>query len=163
MSESTAFTDHRDRKKQAQRGKSAEQSVKDYFKRVSERLGVAFDWERVPDARAAGGRFTPVTGDFRAFYGGRSAAIEVKETKRAGALPKTNFSRGSIARCYRRWRAGVITVILVHLSTTDAWVIMPITLFFEKDVPSWPTEGHPTFKSAEEALDFGLGKLFNSI
>lgn len=161
-SASTAFTDHMARKKLAERGKSAEKIVEGYFAKRKAHLGVGFDFERVPDARAAGGRFTPVTGDFRAFYLGKSSNIEVKEADTVDLLPKKNFSRDKIARCYRRSLTGVITVVLIHHTRTDSWVIAPISHFFENDVPSWRTNAFPNFKTADAALDFGLYPLFNA-
>jgi len=160
MTDATAFTDYKAKKAQAGRGKAAEKAVQTYLERKQESLGIAFDWERVPDARAAGGRFKPVTGDYRAFYGGKSANIEVKEVDTTDRLPKKNFSRDQIARCYRRWRAGVVTVVLIHHTKSDQWVVAPISDFFEQDVPSWLTSGYPSFLSAEKALDFALQDLF---
>ena len=166
MSDATAFTDARERRKRAQQGKSAEQQVKDYLKAKAEQLGAGFDYERNPDARSAGGRFQVRTGDFYAYYKpagwkfGRTANIEVKETKIPTRLPAGNFSRDSIARCRKRELAGVITVILIHHSTTDRWVVMPIRHFFENVQASWPTDGWPSFDSCEAALDSALESLF---
>lgn len=161
MSDATAFTDHRARAKLAERGKSAEETCRKYFMRKGEQLGTAFAWERIPDARMAGGRFPGVAGDFRAFYLGANAIIEVKETKTVDRLPKGNFKVDAIARCYLKWLAGAIVIVIVHHVQTGRWVVMPIEHFYENDVPSWKTTGFPSFYSAEEALDFGLAPLFN--
>jgi hypothetical protein len=162
MTDATAFTDHRDRKKLADRGKSSEKAIQTCFERMQEKLGVGFAWERVPDARAAGGRFKPVAGDFRAFWGGKSANLEVKEVKDSGhRLPKKNFSRDKIARCYRLSLTGVVTNVIIHHVSTGRWVVMPIWRFFENDLPSWSTTGFPSFDSAENALAFSLQALFN--
>lgn len=160
MTDATAFTDHRAKKAVAKRGKLSENAVKSYLGTKCERLGVEFDYERVPDARAAGGRFTPVAGDFRAFYRGKSANIEVKEVDTIDRLPKKNFSRDQIARAYRRSLTGVVTVVLIHHTKVDRWVVVPIAVFFENDSPSWDTAQHPSFDSAAEALDFGLAALY---
>jgi hypothetical protein len=163
MSDATAFTDHRDKKKVASRGKSSEKAVATYFEKKAQQLGVGFDWERVPDARAAGGRFKPVAGDFRAFWAGtrRSANLEVKEIETSPVrLPKKNFSRDKIARCYRRSLTGVVTVVLIHHVQTAQWVVMPIAHFFDNDIPSWDTTPWPHFDSAEKALDFALKELY---
>lgn len=166
MSDATAFTDARERRKRAQQGKSAEQQVKDYLKAKAEELGAGFDYERNPDARSAGGKFQVRTGDFYAYYKapgfrhGRCANIEVKETKIASRLPAGNFSRDSIGRCYKRALAGVVTVILVHHSTTGRWVLLPIKHLFDNVQPSWPTDGWPSFDSCAAALDSGLADLF---
>ena len=87
MSDATAFTDWRDKKKLASQGKSAESCVKKWCERESSARGIAFHWERIPDARAAGGRFTPVAGDFRMACAGRYAVVEVKETTAVHRLP----------------------------------------------------------------------------
>jgi len=161
MSDATAFTDHRDRKKLAARGKSAEDTVKKYCERMAERRGIAFHWERIPDARAAGGRFTPVAGDFRVAYAGRYAIIEVKETEEKIRLPKKNYSRDAIARCYKHHLAGAVTAVLVHHKISGHWVVMPIEHFYENEVPSWVTTDFPHFEAAEYALDSALKDLFN--
>lgn len=164
MSDATAFSDSRQRKARGSQGKKAEDQVKDYFKSLEHLSG--FDWERNPDARAAGGRFQVRTGDFYAYYKpagqvfGRCVNIEVKETKIASRLPAGNFSRDSIARCYKRSLAGVLTLILIHHSTTGRWVVVPISVFFNNVAPSWPTESYPSYNSAKEALDTHLAVLF---
>lgn len=161
MTDATAFTDHRAKKAVARRGKLSENAVKSYLETKRERLGVEFDYERVPDARAAGGRFTPVAGDFRAFYRGKSANIEVKEVDTVDRLPKKNFSRDQIARAYRRSLTGVVTVVLIHHTKgVGRWVVVPIDVFFNNDLPSWNTSAYPSFNSAAEALDFGLRELY---
>jgi len=158
--DATAFTDHRAKQSVARRGKGSENAVKSYLETKRAQLGVEFDYERVPDARAAGGRFTPVAGDFRAFYRGRSANIEVKEVDTVDRLPKKNFSRDQIARAYRRSLTGVVTVVLIHHTKVDRWVVMPIGYFFDNDLPSWNTSCYPSFGTATEALDFGLKALY---
>jgi hypothetical protein len=160
MTDATAFTDHRAKKAVAKRGKASENAVKSYLETKRDRLGVEFDYERVPDARAAGGRFTPVAGDFRAFYRGKSANVEVKEVYTVDRLPKKNFSRDQIARAYRRSLTGVVTVVLIHHTKVDRWVVMPIGYFFDNDLPSWNTSAYPSFDNATDALDFGLKALY---
>lgn len=166
MNDATAFTDAQARKKKAQQGKSAEKQVKDYLLRCQTRLGAGFDYERNPDARSAGGAFQVRTGDFYAYYKkpgfkhGVCINIEVKETIVPARLPGKNFSRDAIARCYKRSLAGVLTIILVHHSTTGRWVLMPIKHLFETVAPSWTTADFPSFDSCEEALDSALREVF---
>lgn len=163
MSDATAFTDYKAKKARADRGKSAETAVKAYGKRMDERLGLAFHWEKIPDARAAGGRFTPVAGDFRFSYAGRYAITEVKEVKTSvDRLPKKNFSRDKIARCYRHHVAGALAVVVIHYTQADKWVVVPIKHFYDNDVPSWNTKEFPAFGSVQEALDVALAPLFNA-
>lgn len=160
--DATAFTDWRNRKKKAEQGKSAEATVKDELAKLQAELGVVFDFERNPDARAAGGAFTVRTGDFYAYYKppgsrfGRVANLEVKETGVVGRLPSKNFSRDSIGRCYKRWQAGVYTVVLIHHSKTGMWVAMPIKHFFDTVAPSWTTTEWPNYTSCREALRASL-------
>ena len=165
---STAFTSWRDKRKQADRGKSAESSVKDVLKRLQGVWGTQLDWERNPDARSAGGHFTVRTGDFYLYFRpkgaafGRTCNIEVKETALVKRLPAKNFSSDSVARCYKRHLAGVFTVVLVHHSTVGQWVALPITAFVgEVRPPSWSTEDYPHYGSAGEALEHVLQPLFN--
>jgi hypothetical protein len=162
MSDATAFTDWRDRKKRAEQGKSAESIVKKYCEREHERRGIAFHWERIPDARAAGGRFTPVAGDFRMGYGGRYAVIEIKETTAAHRLPKKNYTSDAVARLYKHHLSGAVTAVIVRHMPADVWVVMPIKHIFDTEAPSWSTLEFPHFESADIALDFALRSLFNT-
>jgi hypothetical protein len=162
MSDATAFTDYKAKKALAGRGKTAEGAVKKYCERLAERRGVAFHWERIPDAHAAGGRFTPVAGDFRVTYAGRYGILEVKEVQSAERLPKKNYSRDAVARLYRHSLAGAVTAVLVHHAPIGVWAVVPIQHFFDNDVPSWLTTAFPRFESAEYALDFALKDLFNA-
>jgi hypothetical protein len=163
VSDATAFTDHKAKKALAERGKSTEETVKTYGEREEKARGMKFHWEKIPDARTAGGRFKPVAGDFRFSYLGRYAIVEVKEVKTSvDRLPGGNFSRDKIARCYRHHLAGAITVVVIHYTRVDKWVVVPVKHFFDNVLPSWNTREFPSFSSAAEALDFGLRELFNS-
>ena len=157
----TAFSDHRAKQKMSQRGKGSEDAVNNVLTRYGSDRGFRFTWERIPDARAAGGRFTPVAGDFRAFYSGRSACVEVKETLMVDRLPKKNFSADKIARAYKLSLAGVICPVLIHHTTTGRWAVQDVKFFYENSGPSWYTAGFPSFDGAEKALDFALSALFN--
>ncbi len=161
MSDATAFTDYRDRKKLSSQGKSAEELVKKHCVREAERRGIAFHWERIPDARAAGGRFTPVAGDFRMAYAGRYAVVEVKETTAVHKLPAKNYSRDAISRLYKHHLSGAIAAVLVRHMPADVWVVMPIKHLFDNVVTNWSTLDFPHFESAEIALDNVLRPLFN--
>jgi len=163
VSDATAFTDWRDRKKKANQGKSAEEAVKDRCKAIDKVLGYKFHWERIPDARAAGGRFTPVAGDFRMGYDGRYAVIEVKETTAINNLPRKNYKSDAVSRLYKHHLAGAITAVLVRHMPADVWVVMPIDYIFDRpDETKWSTLEFPHFESIDFALDFCLRELFNN-
>jgi hypothetical protein len=162
VSDATAFTDYRERKKRAQQGKSAESLVKKWCEREHERRGIAFHWERIPDARAAGGRFTPVAGDFRMGYAGHYAVVEVKETTAVHRLPAKNYPRDAISRLYKHDLARAVTAVIVRHMPLDVWVVMPIKHFYDNVAPSWSTLDFPHFESADIALDFALRPLFNT-
>jgi len=161
MSDETAFTDWRDRKKLGNQGKSAESLVKKRCEALAAAHGIVFNWERIPDARAAGGRFTPVAGDFRMGFGGRYAVIEVKETTAINKLPKKNYTADAVSRLYKHHLAGAVTAVLVRHMPTDVWVVMPIKHIYDIEGSGWSTQEFPHFESAEFALDFALRPLFN--
>lgn len=159
-SDATAFTDYKKRKERANRGKSAEESIKDACEKLVEHWGLAFDWERNPDSRSAGSRkFVARTGDFYMYFKGRCAGIEVKESAQQ-KLPKQNFDRGQIARGFKRSIAGVVSPVIVHMTLHNAWYVVPIQFFFDNLGP-WDVKSFPSFSSASEALDFALAPLFN--
>lgn len=158
------------RKRRANLGKSAETAVKNALERLVEKHGTKFDWERNPDTRSVGaqGQILQVrTGDFYAYCGGATASIEVKETTEL-KLKGAAFKKGQIARGYKRELAGCVCPVVIHFSTADVWMAVPIGYFFNNPVPrgGWDLLNHPNmpkFKTAGEALDWSLTKLLNSL
>jgi len=135
------------------RGKSAEKKVDEWLTRMGERY-VTFDWERIYDARSAGGRFPSRPGDF-AFYSLKlHGLIEVKEVEHDFRLPAKNFKTGQLAKLYKRELAGGVIRILVCHTTTGLWREVPLQWFRERlKAPSWDLSSFPTALSAAAVLD----------
>lgn len=158
-----AFTAHLARKKKAEQGKDAEKAVKTWGEKKIAALGLDFDFWRIPDARAAGGRFPAQAGDFACCYKKtrKHALIEVKKTEvQQLKLPKANFPVDQIGRVYKRFMAGAVTVVLVYHMKTDTWYPINIKHFYGVEGP-WDLALHSKFSSAATALDCALFSLFN--
>jgi hypothetical protein len=163
--DSVAFTAWRDdrarRKKQGQKGKASENTVKKWLQAEQLKRGMEFAWDRPVDTREAGGVVKAVIGDYDLMFAGRLLTMEVKETG-FDDLPSKNFKRPQINRLKRRTLAGVQVVVLVHhTGDRDRWVVMPIEPFFRNEKGNFQTDGYPTYPKAKEALDAATEKLFN--
>lgn len=139
----------------ANRGKYAEGKVKDYLNKINEAM-LNFDFERVLDAHAAGGRFQSRTGDFTWWAPELHGVIEVKEVEHAFRLPYKNVSTESIAKLVKRQLAGGQISILVCHQPMKLWRAVPLERLRErdKDTPSgsWDLSDLPTHKSVMDAL-----------
>lgn len=144
----------------ADRGKTAEKAVRTILKAIKNK-NLSFDWNKNPDAYAAGGRAQPVAGDFQAFVNGslhkaesgnwlwvaqtggipapRNFIIEVKEVKHDYRLPYGNYSEDKVARVQRRVYAGTEAVVAILHTTTGLWRLVPQAVFTvrEEGKGSW--------------------------
>lgn len=141
----------------ANRGKYAEGKIKDYLK-LLEASHMSFTYNRVQDAHAAGGRFTPQAGDFQAFSLIESAApidgaypksrnflIEVKELKHDFRLPHASYSADKVARVQKRVLAGSEAIVMLYHSTTKLWRAVPFAVFTDRSTGgSWDLRAYPT-------------------
>lgn len=136
----------------AERGKAAERDVKKYLTEVSLQY-FDFDFERIYDARSAGGRFPSRPGDFEFYYPGCHGLIEVKEVNHAFRLPEKNFKKQAIARLRKRQLAGGTIVVVVRHANIGMWREVPLSFFVERaDQPSWDLTGFTPVKSVRELL-----------
>lgn len=123
----------------ANRGKSAEKSVKDWMTARSD-ADARFAFHRHPDPHA--GSLQPVPADYEVMYSGQHYLIEVKEVKAAAAsgsrrLPQANFSADKVARM-RKWHiAGSSSWVLVHHTAVGEWRMIPVHLFAPPRPASW--------------------------
>lgn len=130
------------------RGKAAEKEAHDYLKELSARRA-EFDFERLPDARAAMGRVKAQIGDFEFFRPGTHGVIEVKETKHSYRIAKDKLEQ--LPRLHKRAMCGGLCIVLVHFSEVKLWRAMPATdLAIGK--PSWDLSLYQTYATAAEAL-----------
>ncbi len=133
-----------------QRGKYAEKKVHDYFKKIDETT-VHWDFERIGDARSAGGRGAKsVVGDFSFFSPEVFGVAEVKEIKHDFRIPAANISQ--LPKLRKRTLAGGRCFVVVYHSTTKLWRCIPAGQLELKSSGSWDLRDYPTFPTLEEAL-----------
>lgn len=132
----------------ADRGKWAENQAHEFLADLSARR-LRFDFERLPDARAAMGRFKSMVGDFEFFTPAAHGVIEVKETKHAFRIAKDKLEQ--LPRLHKRAMCGGICIVLVHFSSPKLWRAMLAT-DLKLGLPSWDLSTYQTFGSAAEAL-----------
>lgn len=132
----------------ADRGKAAEKAVQAYLQEVSAK-NARFDFERLPDARAAMGRFKAMIGDFEFFSPGQHGVIEVKETKHSYRISKGKLEQ--LPRLHKRAMCGGLCLVVVHFSELKRWrAVQAINLPIGK--ASWDLSLYPLFDSAAEAI-----------
>ena len=149
----TEFSDSRVKKKKAQQGKSAEAEVQAFLKKIDEST-VEFDWHRGYDARAAGGKFQRVAGDFSFYWPQGHGIIEVKEIAKGARLPYSNFSESQVGKARKRAMAGGTVIVLIYTKADDVWRRVPIDEFKHRPGPefgSWDISGYLAFPSVEAA------------
>jgi hypothetical protein len=132
----------------ASRGKSEEKSVKDFLE-AYDKAHAKFDFLRLPDARAAGGRMASMPGDFEYFMPLVHGLIEVKAVDHEYRIAKDKVAQ--LPRLAKRELAGGSCFILIHHTPNNTWrILRPGQLEF--GVPSWDLRDYPTFDTAESAL-----------
>lgn len=123
----------------ANRGKSAEKSVKDWMTARSD-ADARFAFHRHPDPHS--GSLQPVPADYEVMHRDVHFLVEVKEVKAAAKsgsrrLPQANFSADKVARM-RKWSmAGSSCWVVVHHTAVGEWRLMPISEFAPPRPPSW--------------------------
>lgn len=132
----------------ANRGKGAEKQVHDYLKEISARRA-RFDFERLPDARAAMGRFKSMVADFEFFLPGVHGVIEVKETKHSFRITKDKLEQ--LPRLQKRAMCGGLAIVLIYFSSPKVWRAMLAT-DLKVGLPSWDLSLYQTYATPAEAL-----------
>lgn len=137
-------------KSPGQRGKWAEAKVRDLLKKLGEESAL-FDWERILDARSAGGRFRSQIGDFAVFMPKLHGVIEVKEVDHDYRLPHKNFDAEAIGKLYKRQLAGgKVWIVVAH--KRKAWRLVPFEVFRTRTGGSWDLREFPTYTKVDEIL-----------
>lgn len=142
------------------RGKFAEKEVTKVLEGWN-RLA-AFAFERLPDARAAGGRLKQQISDFMCWYTQPDGSyewnycipLEVKSTEHSTKNGSYLLSAGALDQLPRLKKveaAGANPYVLVYFKVTDRWRVAPIS-YFEFGQPSWNMSDLPEFTSAKAAL-----------
>lgn len=134
----------------ADRGKYAEKKVHDWLKKVDAQT-TTWDFQRVSDARSAGGRGAKtVVGDFEFFAPGVHGVVEVKEIKHDFRVPAANITQLPKAR--KRMLAGGLYWIVVFHRTTNLWRRVSANDLEIISRGSWDLREYPTYERVEEAL-----------
>lgn len=137
----------------ADRGKWAEKEVEKHLKSLNEKYA-RFAYERLPDARAAGGRLKAALCDFLAWWerpdGHDSYLIEVKETKHDYRIAKDKLEQ--LPRMRKLRLAGAMGIVLIYHSSIDRWRGAPLEYFDGNIPPSWDLRELPTCATLAEAL-----------
>lgn len=137
-----------------QRGKTAEKKVRDYLKKVDQRL-LNWDFERLSDARSAGGRGGKiVVGDYAIFNPYFHGVIEVKEIAHDFRIPAKNISQ--LPKLRKRTLAGGHCYVLVLHTTTNKWRRIPAQELELRTSGSWDLRGYPEYDTLEDALPIKL-------
>ncbi len=135
----------------ADRGKEGES----LFKKALEELEAKdfrLTFNRISDARTAGGRGVSVEGDFQAFQAfadsesTRNFLFEVKETQHSYRLAYGNFDKGQVARMRKRKLAGSLCYVLVYHAADKLWRYQELEFFDKRDATlgSWDLRSLPT-------------------
>jgi Holliday junction resolvase len=130
-----------------QRGKDAEKSARDVLEEWNTKHAT-FAFERLADARAAGGRIKKQISDYMCWHLPLCIPLEVKSTEHPYRLPKANLEQ--LPRLKKVALAGAKPLVLVEFKTIG-WRIAPVS-YFQFGVPSWDMSDLPVFATAKEAL-----------
>ena len=117
------------------RGKYAEKKVREYMESLKEKH-IGFDFERVSDARSAGGRGAKkVVGDFLFFSPGVHGVLEVKEVNHLFRLPAKNLTQ--LPKLRIRELAGGRCLIVVYFKPAKLWRVSWAKDMENKTTGSW--------------------------
>lgn len=136
-----------------ERGKKTEKKVQDYLESLNGAYA-AFDYERLPDARAAGGRLKAMAADFEFFAPGVHGLIEAKETEHEFRLHRDKVTQ--MPRLRKRALAGGHCLLVVFHSTTAKWRCIPIDDLPRIEKGSWDLTPWPAYGSLPEAMPASL-------
>jgi hypothetical protein len=133
----------------ANRGKWAEARVHDYLEAKSNRMA-EFDYERMPDARAAMGRFKSMIGDFEFFRPGDHGVIEAKETKHNTRISKDKLKQ--LPRLHKRTMCGGTCIVVIYHTETKLWRAFTADKL-KIGQASWDLSKFQTFETLDGALN----------
>ena len=141
------------------RGKDSEKTLIETLEKLNAKH-MAFAYERLPDARSAGGRMKACICDFLVWWRPAfpfpnqperiSVQLEVKETQHNFRITRDKIRQ--LPRMRRVQNAGGFGLILIHHSTLDQWRVLPVNHFYGEGVTSWDLSDVPLFDTAGEAL-----------
>ena len=151
INEQETLAQHKARTKIANKGKYAEQQVGAVLKELKEQTQ-QFDFDRMLDSRAAGGRMmTPQVSDYTLFFNGKAYALEVKSIQKGLRLKK--FAQ--LPRMIRREKAGIEGYVVIFTAEDKSWRVVPISwlaLDENATAASWLLSWMPKYASAEAVV-----------
>lgn len=142
------------KKSATDRGKLAEKDVTEFLEGWSARHAT-FDWQRMPDARAAMGRIKKQIGDFEIFEPDSHGVVEVKETENESRLRRDHIPQLNKLRV--RALAGGEILVLVYHSTLAKWRLPPFHYLADTEGASWDISAYPLYDSVAEVLSAEAG------
>ena len=148
------------KKAKGQQGKVSEKKVAEYLAAIDANV-THFDWNRGYDARAAGGKFQRVAGDFAFYSPVGHGIIEVKEVDHEFRLPYKNFELSQVAKAAKRELAGGDVHVLVYHTPLKRWRRLPIVFFQHRtgtEYSSWDLSEWVLHPSCAAALDIHMRK-----
>lgn len=139
------------KKEQGQRGKFAEGEVRKVLEHLKNTY-VQFMYERIYDARSAGGKGIPArAGDFEYWAPKLHGLVEAKEVDHEFRLPEKNLTQ--LPKLRLRQLAGGKMFVLVYFTPVKAWRSIPVDwLHVRSGQPSWNLQEFPLIESASICL-----------
>jgi hypothetical protein len=130
------------------RGKSAEKEVDSLFKMWN--ISSKFAYQRMPDARAAGGRLAAQVADFIVSTAPEGPHwLEVKETASMRLARDKVKQLPSLKKFHL---AGMPYLVLVYQTKLDRWLLCPPEFFTDSAAPSWSLKDVTQHLTPESAL-----------
>lgn len=140
--------------KLADRGKVAEEKVREYLEGWASR-DPRRDFDRLVDTKAAGRVIRAAAADFEFFctndIEAAAGLIEVKETEHPYRLDRKRLTQS--ARLRKRAKCGCVVVVVVYHSTLKKWRTLSRAQVLDTTVGgSWDLRDRPMYDTAGEAL-----------
>lgn len=137
----------------ANRGKYAESKAAGYLDKVNSNH-LNFDFERIPDARAAMGRMRAQVGDFAFFGHHLHGVLEVKETAHDYRLDHGKLPQ--LQKLKKRVLAGGRCYVVIYHSTSKVWRVVPVTHIPVITKGSWDFSDWPTDPKLDRVLTHAM-------
>ncbi len=138
--------------KSANRGINTQEVIGGILERISSR-NADFDYLRLPDARAAGGRLSAMPADYEFFAPGVHGLIEVKEVKHDYRVPRKNVPQ--FGKMLKRELAGGKCFLVIYHSTINKWRMVRVDKL-SKDDPSWDLRSVTAWGDPEQMVNVFL-------
>lgn len=132
----------------ADKGKEAEDAVQAFLEDYSAKHA-AFDYMRLPDAKAARGRMKAMPADFDFHTPLTHGLLEVKETKHDFRLTRAKVPQ--LPKLLKRHKAGGRCYVVTYHSETGKWRCVPAH-HLDPGATSWDLSGYALYDNVVDAL-----------